>query len=286
MRLNTPMVDRVMRAMTDDGSFRLITARTTDTVSGAIEAQSASGSTAVHFANLLTAVVLYRETMAPTLRVQSILTGSDKSSRIITDSHPEGWSRGLVQSKDKFSLGDGAILEMMRSLPNGELHRGIVPFEESVSKSFAFYMENSEQVTSVVAVDTVIRDGKVIAAGGYLVQLLPEAPEHVDTLAVLTQRLEDDFQDIAERLEKTDANPEHLIGEIFWGMPHTMLGDSNVRFDCNCSRARVMAGLSTIGRDDIQSFIDDGETLDLSCDYCNKSYLVDPQSLKGLLESS
>src|SRR5688500_245017 len=60
--------DTVLRAITDDGAFRVITARTTDTVRGAVDVQGATGSTARAFGELLTGAILYRETMAPQLR--------------------------------------------------------------------------------------------------------------------------------------------------------------------------------------------------------------------------
>ena len=62
---------------------------------------------------LVTAAVLYRETMAPTLRVQIALKGAGESGTLLADSHPDGWARGLVQRKadaPPFELGEGAMM--------------------------------------------------------------------------------------------------------------------------------------------------------------------------------
>ncbi|HEY5376008.1 MAG TPA: Hsp33 family molecular chaperone HslO, partial [Polyangiaceae bacterium] len=91
--------DTVLRAITDDGAFRVITARTTQTVRGAVEAQGVAGLTARHFGDLLTGSILFRETMAPNLRVQGIIKGSNGSGSVIADSHPSGQTRGLIQLK-------------------------------------------------------------------------------------------------------------------------------------------------------------------------------------------
>src|SRR4051812_23211585 len=121
--------DSVVRAMTDDGSFRVIAARTTQTVRGSIAAQSARGATAVSYGDLLTGAILVRETMAPTLRVQGILRGASGRGRLVADSHPDGMTRGLVtlpRGGGDVELGGDATLETMRSLANGALHKGVV----------------------------------------------------------------------------------------------------------------------------------------------------------------
>src|ERR1700678_881457 len=105
--------DSVVRAITEDGAFRVIAARTTETVRGAVAAQGARGVTARHFGELLTGAVLLREAMAPRQRVQAILKGAAKGS-LIADSHPDGTSRGLVNlgaggvDGPEVSLGQGA----------------------------------------------------------------------------------------------------------------------------------------------------------------------------------
>src|SRR5690606_6343938 len=99
---------------------------------------------------LVTGCALFRETMAPGLRVQSILKGAAGSGTIVGDSHPDGWCRGLVQHKEgapPFHLGRGSVLRMMRSLPNGELHQGVVEADESgFSEALMVYMQQSEQI--------------------------------------------------------------------------------------------------------------------------------------------
>lgn len=264
--------------MTDDGAFRLVAARMTDTVRGVVQAQGLSGEDARQLGRLVTAAVLYRETMAPTLRVQIALQGADGSGHLLADSNPEGWSRGLLHRRGDGPVqqGEGAMLQMIRSLPNGDLHRGVVQMPESgdISEAFMSYMHSSEQIATMVAVDVALdEDGGVAAAGGYLVQILPEYKEREGALAVMTLRLED-FEHIADLLREHDASPDYLIEEIFYGMDHTRLGDAPLRFGCNCSKERVMASLRTLSVEDLESLIAEGHELDMSCDHCRTPYLV------------
>ncbi len=285
--------DRVVRAMTDDGTFRIVAARTTDSVQGIVRAQAASGGEAALLGELATAGVLYRETMAPRLRVQCIARGGDGSGTLIADSHPDGWVRALAQRKAGKGpihlTGEGALLQLGRSMPNGTLHQGTVamPDDGKLASGMMAYMELSEQVLSMIAFATVLDDAgtTVRAAGGYLVQLLPEVRDARGVLLLMSERMKD-FVDVGDRLVATDAAPEHLVDEIFYGMPFTWLERGDVRFGCNCSRERVLASLGTLGKDDIDELVASDEVLDLHCEYCGSDYQVSPEELRGMVEPS
>ena len=274
--------------MTDDGTFRVITARTTETVAGALRAQGIAGPTARYLAALVTGVVLIRETMAPQLRVQGILKGARKSGTLVADSNPTGQTRALVSSAAKetgLDIGDGAILQLMRTLHDGRLHQGIVEVPEpgGISEALMAYMQASEQVTTMVAVGTVFDGDDVTAAGGYLVQLLPGAER--GPVAIMTERLVD-FTSIDERLAAPAFVPAGLMEDLLYGMPFTWLGDSQVRFECWCSQTGVLGAMSTLPRTEVQQLVDEGEVLEISCDYCNREYRIAPAELRGLLEES
>jgi len=279
--------DSVFRAMTDDGAFRVITARTTHTVRGVLEAQAATGKTARCFADLLTGVVLLRLTMAPQLRVQGILRDRSAGGAIVADSHPTGCTRGLVSQpsgSEPVSLGPGSILRLMRTLHDGRLQQGIVEVPEGgISEALMTYMQVSEQVITMVSVGTIFDNGHVVSAGGYLVQLLPEAMR--GPLFVMTERLEE-FTSIDDRLRNPDFSPVSLMGELLHRMPFTPLGTTDVRCECWCSQVSVMAALGMLPRAEVQSMINDGQTLEIRCDYCNREYRVAPAELRGLVETN
>ena len=282
--------DSVMRAMTDDGAFRIVASRTTDTARAIVGAQKLSGRIAVDMADLVTSAVLYRETMAPSLRVQCLLRFAEGMGQMVADSHPDGWCRGLLQTPKPDTPPDirrvRATLEMMRTLPNSELHRGVVEVPESgnLSEAFMRYMQLSEQIVSMISLGSSL-DGDRPAVGGYVVQLLPEAAEAEAAMETMTQRLEA-FVDIRERLRESDASPSRLIEQIFEGMPFTWLHESEVRFGCQCSDVRVMTTLSLLDRSEIQELVDEGEPLSIGCDYCGTFYTVEIAQLQGLLSAS
>ena len=285
-----PENDSVMRAMTNDGAFRVIAARTTDTVRGVVAAQNLSGALAHDMADLLSTAVLYRETMAPSLRVQCIVRFEEEAGQLVADSHPDGWTRGLLQAGTGDAPADirktRATLQMMRTLPNSDLHRSVVEVPESgnLSEAFMRYMQLSEQIVSMISLGSAV-EGENPTAGGFVVQLLPEAADAEAAMETMTRRLED-FVEIRERLQKSDGSPSQLIEQIFEGMPFTWLDSNDIRFGCQCSEVRVMTTLSVLNRSDIQELVDKGEPLSIGCDYCGATYTVEIAQLQGLLSPS
>jgi molecular chaperone Hsp33 len=274
--------------MTDDGAFRVITASTTHTVRGAIRAQRAHGQTARTFGDLITGAILFRETMAPDLRVQGILRGAQNSGSLVADSHPSGQTRGLVQMKAgnaELMLEPGAVIQMMRTLPGGRINQGVVevPPDGGVSRALMAYMQVSEQVVSMVAVATLLEGDEVRAAGGYMVQLLPEVGR--GPLAIMTERLRD-YESIDAQLREPEFSPAWLLEQLLYGMPFTQLDENQIDYGCWCDELRVMSALATLGRADIEHLLSTNEVLEISCEYCRREYRIPPARLRGLLEPS
>jgi molecular chaperone Hsp33 len=275
--------------MTDDGAFRVVVARTTDTSQAALTAQKAFSSSGQRLSELITSAVLVRETMAPTHRVQVLLRTADNRGRLVADAHPDGGNRGLVSRSGGLAEVDPSdgMLEVLRTLYTGELHRGLVrvPVEGSISQALMSYMASSEQVATMLAVACEIDGDRVTAAGGYMVQLLPEVGR--GPLAIMTERLRD-FERIDGPdgiLAKLAAEPAPLLEELLYGMPYTRLGDSPLSFQCRCSAVRVMSALASLSKGDLSELLRE-PIIEMSCDYCGKSYAVGPEQLKGMLEQS
>lgn len=281
------MGDHVLRAVSQDGGFRVIAALTTETVSGAITSQKARGPIAARLADLVTGAVLVRETMAPDLRVQVILS-DDKRHRLIADAMPDGTTRGLVQLPAGATAGlldTMNHLTVMRSLHNGALQTGLVslPPGRPVAEAIMEYFRASEQVASYVAVGARNEAGGLIAAGGYVVQLLPEVTEA--PLALMIDRL-DKLETIETLLGDDSPDPRKVLDRLLEGIPHDQVGRDIVRFGCNCSEERLLASLATIAHADLAEMVEANEILEIGCDYCGKEYKIAPDLLRGLLSNN
>lgn len=279
------MSDRVVRAITDDGAFRVVAATTTETVRGVARAQEARGELARHFGELVTGSILVREAMAPRLRVQGILKRPGAFS-LVADAHPDGSNRGLVQRQGDapIDLAPGALLQLMRTLPSGAIHQGIVEVPAGgISAALMTYLQESEQVVSTIAVHTALRDDEPDRSSGFLLQLLPEVER--GPLMLMTERLAG-FGPLDDLLRQHGDNPPALIDELLYGMPFTRLDEAPLQFACGCSEIRVLASLASLPRADIQELFEAGEVLEVRCDYCGRLHHVSPEQLRALLTSS
>ena len=294
--MSAPRSDTVARAITDDGAFRVIAAMCTTAVQGAVTAQKARGALGQSFGELITGAIVLREAMAPRLRVQAILKGAPGAGSMVADSHPDGTSRGLISfgagksapaagPSDGDGIPDGALLQVMRTLPSGSLHQGMVevPAGGGISGALMQYMADSEQIVSTIAVSATVDGDHVRAAGGYMVQLLPEVER--GPLMIMTERLAA-LPNLADVLLAPDVTPDVLLGELLYGMPYTRLEESPLSFGCNCSQVRVVASLATLPRSDVEELIRDGEVLEISCDYCGRQYHIAPVELRTLLTTN
>ena len=290
--MSAPRSDTVARAITDDGAFRVIAAMCTTAVQGAVTAQKARGALGQSFGELITGAIVLREAMAPRLRVQVILKGAPGAGSMVADSHPDGTSRGLVSFGagkrapiDGDGIPDGALLQVMRTLPSGSIHQGLVelPAGGGISGALMQYMADSEQIVSTIAVSATVDGDHVRAAGGYMVQLLPEVER--GPLMIMTERLAA-LPNLADVLLAPDVTPDVLLGELLYGMPYTRLEESPLSFGCNCSQVRVVASLATLPRSDVEELIRDGEVLEISCDYCGRQYHIAPVELRTLLTTN
>jgi molecular chaperone Hsp33 len=280
--------DHAIRAITEDGAFRVVCIDTTETARAVVAAQRALTGRAKLLADMLTGAVLVRQTMSPDLRVQGILQGHDPKTRIVADAFPDGTVRGLVQARpgSEVELGDRAVLQMMRTLHNGEIQQGIVQANvgSGISGALMEYMQSSEQVVSFIAVGAIVNDdSEVQSAGGYIVQLLPEVGD--GPLMVMTERLKE-FPPLEDLLARGHASPEELMAELLYAMPHEIVGRDLVRFGCRCSDERLLQSLASLPKADIQELIADGKLLEIECDYCNKAYSFAPEKLRGMLASN
>jgi molecular chaperone Hsp33 len=277
-----------LRAMTDDGAFRAIALRATATAQAVIDAQKAVGFSARLLGELVAGTILVRETMAPKYRVQGIVSGSNGEMLLEADSYPDGGTRGLLRipkGESDLSWRHLHKLQIMRTLATGEPQQGLVevPAAGDMSQALMTYMIYSEQVASMLAVGCVMHDERVLTAGGYLVQLLPEVGRAA--LSRMTERLTA-LSSIDELLLETDADPALLMNILLKDIPYTKLERRPLGFKCRCSTTRILGSLATIARKDIEEMVNDNRVLEVNCDFCGKEYVISPHQLRGLLFST
>jgi len=279
MTTATLVGDRVVRAMTVDGAFRVIAVVATETARGALAIQPASDELGLRLAELMTAAVIVRETTQPVRRAQ-LLWRDRRGGALVADSLPDGTNRGMVNPGEPSSVaatGDH-ILQVSYTAPNGSLHQGIVaiPDGDDMATALMRYMHQSEQIVSMVALTALPGPGGVRVVGGYLVQLLPEATREV--IDAMTEHL-GNLPPIATMLEGSNRTAAALIADVLAPFEHAELASSSLVFGCTCSPTRIMTGILTLPTEEIDSMIA-GDPLEVRCEACGRQYVIQPTDLR------
>ena len=75
-----------------------------------------------------------------------------------------------------------------------------------------------------------------------------------------------------------------IVGVLLEGMDLEVTDTLPVEFSCNCSKDRVRKALISIGREELQSMIDDGKEIEVNCHFCNKNYNFTVDELKEMIQ--
>ena len=119
----------------------------------------------------------------------------------------------------------------------------------------------------------------VRASGGYLLQLLPGAPDET------IDRLEAGIRDAGNVTAMLDAGltPEEILKKVMASFELEILETTPVVYRCTCSRERVAKTLLTLGVEELEEIIRTKETLHIDCQFCDKIYDFTPEDVQKIL---
>lgn len=151
-----------------------------------------------------------------------------------------------------------------------------------VAEDLAYYFTVSEQLPSAVGLGVMVdTDSSVKHAGGFIVQLLPDAPEEV--IELLEKKLAN-IEPVTSMMEK-GMTSEDMLSYIFEGTDIEFTEKRDVEFYCDCSKDKVSRALAAMGDGELQGIIDDDEEIEVKCFFCNTAYKFSVEDIKNILSS-
>jgi molecular chaperone Hsp33 len=212
--------------------------------------------------------------------------------KIIVEADNDGTVRGFVGDPGlEVPLNDGKLdvagalgregsLTVFKDLGLKEPYQGIVKLlTGEIAEDIAYYFAESEQIPSAVGLGVFVKpDGKVSAAGGFLVQSLPPSEERT---------VEQFIENIRKMPFVTDLlregkTPEDILGMVFSGIPYHVLGKRNLTLRCTCSRERIERVLISLGREELEGIIAEQGQTDVTCEFCRSIYHFTRKELEDL----
>ncbi|MDR0839490.1 MAG: Hsp33 family molecular chaperone HslO [Oscillospiraceae bacterium] len=177
------------------------------------------------------------------------------------------------------AVGKDGMLSVIRDDGENEPYTGGVALVSGeIAEDFTAYFSASEQVPTACAFGVLVdRDRTVRAAGGYVVTLLPGAP---DELIDVVERNVADTGAVTAILDGGGA--EELIARVMAGLSPRVLERAPVEYRCYCSRERVEGALAGIGREEVEDIVRKGEPVEVTCRFCDAVYTFTPEEIEAI----
>lgn len=291
------MADKLVRGASMDGAIRAFAAVTTDLVNEARKIHHTYPVATAALGRLLTgaaimgAAGLKNETDSMTLQIKG--QGEIKDLVAVTDcaAHVRGYISNPyidrpLNGKGKLDVGGaigGGYLSVVRDLSMKEPYIGQVPLiSGEIAEDLTYYYAKSEQIPTSVALGVLVdTDNTAIAAGGFMIQLLPGASDE------MAKQLEDILKDLppVTAMIHEGMTAEDILFRVTEGF--SMLCDNNAaepKYECKCSKERMEKALISIGKTELQSIIDEQGEAELTCRFCNNKYTFVKAELESLLK--
>ena len=289
------MKDELVRAMTKDGFVNAVAVTTTGIVERARQIHKTLPTATAALGRLLTAASMMgnmQKVDDGSITLQ--LKGNGPLGRLLAVSDAEGNVRGWVENPQISMLekapgkldvgaavGTDGTLTVIRDLRMKEPYIGTIDLVSGeIAEDITSYFAQSEQIPTACALGVLVgKDQSVTAAGGYIIQLLPGAPDET------IDRLEAGIQAAGSVTSMLDAGltPEQMLQKVMEPFELEILETTPVEYRCTCSRERVARTLLTLGVEELEQIVRTQETLHIDCQFCDKIYDFTPENVRELL---
>lgn len=289
------MQDHIVRAISKDGCFKAVAITSKNLVERARQIHKMLPTATAALGRLLSATSMMgnmQKVENGSITVQ--VKGGGPLGTVLAVGDAEGNVRGYVQNPqisllEKYrgkldvgaAVGSDGTITVIRDLQMKEPYIGSVALVSGeIAEDITQYFAQSEQTPTACALGVLIdTDQSVKAAGGYLVQLLPGAPdEQIGKLEAGIQRA-----DTVTKMLETGMNAETMLKTVLADFEVEILETTPVEYRCYCSRERVTSMLISLGKKELRQIVDDGQTIHIDCQFCDRIYDFSPQQVEEIL---
>ncbi|MCJ7843019.1 Hsp33 family molecular chaperone HslO [Lederbergia sp. NSJ-179] len=289
------MEDYLVKAIAYDGQVRAYAAVTTNTVGEAQARHQTWPTASAALGRTMTAGVIMGAMLKGEDKITVKIEGGGPIGIVLADANALGHVRGYVTNpQTHFELNEIGKLDVSRAVGvNGTLtvvkdvglrdhFSGQVPLVSGeIGDDFTYYFAKSEQTPSSVGVGVLVNpDNTILAAGGFIIQMMPGVDEEV--ISEIEQKLQ--ATPPVSRLMADGYSPEKML-ECFL-KDVNILEKQTVEFRCTCSKERLSNAIISLGKEEIHAMIvEDGEA-NAQCHFCNETYHFTKEELEGLEKES
>lgn len=289
------MQDYLVRATAADAQIRAFACTTVNTVEAARQAHNTSPVVTAALGRTLSAAAMMGSMLKGEKDYLTIkLKGDGPMQGITVTADAMGNVKGYAVVPDVIipakpngkldvsgALGAGT-LSVIKDMGLKEPYVGQTLLQTSeIAEDLTYYFATSEQVPSSVGLGVLMnRENTVRQSGGFIIQLMPFAEEEV------IGKLEENLKKITSvtALLEEGMTPEQILELLLEGLSPVITDRMPVAFTCNCSKERIEKVLVSLGREELEAMVADGQPIEVNCHFCGKSYTFSLEELRELLK--
>ena len=289
------MQDYIIRATAGNGSVRIFAANTKNLVGEAAKLQQTTPVATAALGRTLTAAAMMGATLKDDGDILTIdIRGAGPLGGVVVVADSKSRVKGYVfnpqaevpnKAEGKLDVGAAIGIGIMTVTKDMGLKEPVSGQVELVSGEIAeditYYFAVSEQTPSSVALGVLVDvDRSVKQAGGYIIQLMPDAKEemiahlesYLPTLPTVTNLLEG------------GKSMEDILRMIFADYELQILGTIHPAYNCNCSREKTERALISLGADELLKILEEDKGANLHCNFCNTNYAFDESDIRKIVD--
>lgn len=290
------MKDYLVKALAFDGEVRAYSVRTTNTVSEAQRRHDTWRTASAALGRSLTAGTIMGAMLKGDQKLTIKVEGNGPIGPILVDAHANGDVRGYVtnphvdfegteQGKLRVyqAVGTEGFITVIKDIGMREPFIGQSPIVSGeLGEDFTYYFAVSEQTPSSVGVGVLVNgDDSVLAAGGFILQIMPGAQE--ETISFIEDRLQK-TPPVSTLIEQ-GLSPEELLYAVLGEDKVKVLETMDVQFNCTCSRERIESVLISLGKTELEQIREEEEETEVHCHFCNERYKFSKENITNLIEN-
>ncbi|HDR4569113.1 redox-regulated molecular chaperone HslO [Bacillus paranthracis] len=290
------MKDYLVKALAFDGEVRAYSVRTTNTVSEAQRRHDTWRTASAALGRSLTAGTMMGAMLKGDQKLTIKVEGNGPIGPILVDAHANGDVRGYVtnphvdfegteQGKLRVyqAVGTEGFVTVIKDIGMREPFIGQSPIVSGeLGEDFTYYFAVSEQTPSSVGVGVLVNgDDSILAAGGFILQIMPGAQE--ETISFIEERLQK-IPPVSTLIEQ-GLSPEELLYAVLGEDKVKVLETMDVQFNCTCSRERIESVLISLGKTELEQVREEEEETEVHCHFCNERYKFSKEDITNLIDN-
>ncbi|ANU20876.1 Hsp33 family molecular chaperone [Planococcus plakortidis] len=287
------MPDYLVRGLGFNGNVRAFAVNTTETVGEAQRRHQTWPAATAALGRLMTGGVMFGAMLKGEDRVTLKIEAGGPVGHLLVDSDAKGNVRGYVANPQthvdsksgklnvKGVVGTEGMLSVVKDLGMRDYFTGQTPIVSGeIAEDLTYYFVVSEQVPSSVGLGVLVdTDNSVLAAGGFIIQLMPDIDD--ETITLIEQRLAN-IEPVSSMI-KRGLTPEGILEEVLGKGNVQILGKTAVQFNCTCSKEKFAEGIMGLGAAEIRQMIETDGQAEAECHFCHEKYHYNKEELEALI---